>query len=76
MDKIDWNTILMTGLVGAVSTLVMGRTLRRLLLLPFEWWARKTENKLDDQIVADAERDLGIEPTKFEEEKKPNDPNA
>lgn len=45
----------------------MGKTLRRLILLPFELWARNSKNKIDDQIIADAEKDLGIDPLTTEE---------
>jgi hypothetical protein len=44
-----------------IAALAAGRFLRRLVLKPFELWAAKTENKFDDQLVHDAEHDLGIE---------------
>lgn len=62
-DIITWGG---AALVPVLASLVAGRTLRRILLLPFEYWARRSKNTIDDQIVADAEKDLGIEPTKFD----------
>lgn len=51
-----------TGALGPiVAALVAGRFLRRLILAPFKWLASKTENKFDDQLEKDAERDLGLD---------------
>lgn len=43
-----------------VAALVAGRFLRRLVLKPFEWWASRTENKFDDQLIKDAKSDLNL----------------
>ena len=63
----DLKQLAVPAFIAIGTTLLMGRTLRRLILLPFEWLARNTENKIDDQIVSDATQDLGIDPTKFED---------
>lgn len=62
----EYQALIQAGMLALVGSLLMGKTLKRLILLPFQWWARKTSNIIDDQIVADAERDVGIEPTKFD----------
>lgn len=69
MDKIDLNTVLMLALGGVVTALLTGKTLRRLLLLPFELLAKKTANKTDDKLVEEARKDLGVpDATHIEEE--------
>lgn len=51
------------GALGPIlATLVAGKFLRRLVLKPFEIVAEKTENKFDDQLIRDAEQDLGLDP--------------
>ena len=60
MDNIDIKTVLMVGLAGVVTALLTGKTLRRLLLLPFELLAKKTANKTDDKLVEEARKDLGV----------------
>lgn len=48
------------ALMGAAAALLGGRFIRRLVLLPFEWWSRRTPNVIDDKLVAEARTDLGI----------------
>jgi hypothetical protein len=59
--NLDFNSILMLGLAGAVTALLTGKTFRRILLLPFEWISKKTTTKVDDTLVHEARRDLGVE---------------
>ena len=56
----DLRNILLMGLGSAVLAILTGKTLRRLLLLPFKLISRKTKTKEDDLIVQEAARDLGI----------------
>lgn len=71
MDKLDLNTLLMVALAGVATALLTGKTLRRLLLLPFELISRKTETKVDDKLVEEARKDLGVpDPTAHPEEEK------
>jgi hypothetical protein len=71
MNNIDINTILMVALAGVVTALLTGKTFRRLLLLPFEWISSKTGSKVDDKLVEEARKDLGIpDATHTEEDKK------
>lgn len=66
--------MLMAGFAATLATLLAGKTIRRLILLPFEWLASKTESRIDDKIVEQAEEDLGIPggtlPNSEKEEKK------
>lgn len=73
MDKLDINTILMLGLGGVVTALLTGKTFRRLLLLPFEYLARRSDNKADDKLIEEARKDLGIPDATLEQENKPNE---
>lgn len=57
---IDIQQMLMVALIGAVTALLSGKLVRRLLLLPFELISRKTENKIDDKLVEEARQDLGV----------------
>jgi hypothetical protein len=69
--KLDLETLLMAGLVGAVTALLTGKTFRRILLLPFEWISGRTGTRVDDKLVEEARRDLGVQdPTLDTEEKK------
>lgn len=71
MENIDIKTILMVALAGVVTALLTGKTLRRLLLLPFELLSKKTANKTDDKLVEEARKDLGIpDATHIEEDTK------
>lgn len=58
----QYKTMLEAGLVAAVSAFLMGRTLKRLLLLPFELWARKSNSPVAKEVVHDAEQDAGLDP--------------
>lgn len=53
-------TYTIATLAPILAALVAGRFLRRLVLKPFEWWAGKTENKFDDQLIQDAKHDLDL----------------
>jgi hypothetical protein len=48
----------------------MGKTIRRLLLLPLKLIAAKTKTKEDDLIVEEAARDLGLAPDSARNEDK------
>ena len=64
-ELITWGTTLILPIVGL---LVAGKGIRRIFLLPFEYLARRTPNKIDDQVVNDVSSDLGITPTVFKGE--------
>lgn len=57
----EWKQYLIPALATVGMSLLMGRTFKRLILAPFKWLASKTENKFDDQLEQDAEKDLGID---------------
>lgn len=58
----DEITLYVTAAIGPiVAALVAGKFLKRLVLKPFQWWASRTENKFDDQLIHDAEDDLGLD---------------
>lgn len=61
INKLDLQTLLTVGLTGAVAALFSGKFLRRLLLLPFEAISRQTKTKIDDKLVEEARRDLGVQ---------------
>lgn len=68
----DWQTILLGGLSGTLIALAAGKAFRRILFLPLEWIVRKTSTPIDDKLLAEAEKDVGIEsPTLSPEEKQP-----
>lgn len=56
----DMSILLTAGLGPILLALIMGKFLRRLVLRPFEWWASRTENKFDDQLIEDAKDDLNL----------------
>jgi hypothetical protein len=57
----DIQQLLLTALIGILTTLLMGRFLRTLILLPFQKWAARSPSKDDDRLVEAAEKDLGVE---------------
>lgn len=59
----EWKTLIVSSLVMMVTTLIMGRTFRKLVLMGIEAIAKKTSNKLDDELVATAKSDLGVTDT-------------
>lgn len=61
MTDTELKSMVVIALVGVGTSLLAGKALRRLFLLPFEWIARKTSSKTIDVIVTEAERDLGID---------------
>lgn len=71
----EYQKLLEAGFLALLGSLLMGRTLKRLILLPFEYLAKRTSNTIDDQIIADAEQDAGIEPTQFADNKIDGDKN-
>jgi hypothetical protein len=54
------HTIIGMGLGSMVLAILTGKTLRRLLLLPFKLISRKTKTIEDDLLVREAARDLGL----------------
>lgn len=70
LNKLDFETLLAVGLVGAVSALLTGKFLRRLLLLPFEFISKKTNTKIDDKLLEEARKDLGVTDATIAEEKE------
>lgn len=61
-DLEQYKTMIGTGVGSAVVLLLAGKTLRRLLLLPFKLLAEKTKTKEDDLLVEEAARDLDLPP--------------
>lgn len=59
-DKQQLYTLIGMGLGSAVLAILTGKTLRRLLLLPFKLISTKTKTKEDDLLVQEAARDLGL----------------
>ena len=53
-------TIILMGAGSALLAILTGKTIRRLLLLPFKLISEKTKTKEDDLIVEEAARDLGL----------------
>lgn len=70
LKTMDINTALMLSLGGVVTALLTGKTLRRLLLLPFELISKKTETKIDDKLVEEARKDLGVTDATVEDKDK------
>lgn len=70
MNNVDWQSILMVSLAGVVTTLLTGKFIRRLILLPFEWLSKQSGSKVDDKLVEEARKDLGVDSPTIEEEKK------
>jgi hypothetical protein len=69
-DKQQVYMIIGMGLGSAVLAILTGKTLRRLLLLPFKLISRKTKTKEDDLLVQEAARDLGLSADAAPEDKK------
>ena len=61
------------ALAPIIASLVAGKAIRRVLFMPFEWLSKRTKTELDDQIIADAREDLGIVPTKFDNDNDKED---
>jgi hypothetical protein len=57
----DINTLIVAGLAGIAATLLSGKFLKRLILLPFKLIASKTKTKEDDKLVEEAAHDLGLD---------------
>lgn len=53
--------IIGAAVITLVTQLLAGKMIKRLLLLPFEYLSSRTDNKIDDVLVDEAEKDLGIE---------------
>lgn len=70
MNSIDIKTLGMVALAGVATALLTGKTVRRLLLLPFEWVASKTGSKIDDKLVDEARKDLGVPDSTLNSEKE------
>jgi hypothetical protein len=68
----ELNKLLLGGLIAALTTLVMGKFGRSLLLLPFEWLVSKRKNKVDTELLKRAESDLGVTPILDIEKDKDN----
>lgn len=78
MDKLSWEQI--SGLLstGLVVSLVMGKTVKRVISYILEWAGSKIRNKKVDALVDSIEEDWGIDKkeieslitTEKEEEKK------
>lgn len=59
----DWKLTLIASLSTLAVSLLAGKGIRRLIFLPFEWLASKTNTKVDDIILSEAEKDAGIDST-------------
>lgn len=69
VSKLNWQEISILALGSALTALFMGKAIRRLVLLPFEWLASKTETRIDDTIIQEASKDLGIDISTLEKSK-------
>ena len=56
----DWKTILAGSLTSAVLALLTGKFLRRAVVLLISPLVKKTETKIDDQLLETAAEDLGV----------------
>lgn len=61
--QIGWAVARSVGqvLLGMATTLLTGRAFKKLLVWPLEALAKKTRTKKDDEIVADAKKDLDVQ---------------
>ena len=57
---LDWKTILAGSLTSAVLALLTGKFLRRAVILLISPLVKKTETKIDDQLLETAAEDLGV----------------
>jgi hypothetical protein len=53
------NALLASGGV-VLASLIAGKTMKRLLLLPFKFIVSKTKTQEDDLILSEAAKDLGL----------------
>lgn len=64
LDKLNELGPLATGaLIAMVVTVITGRTLKKAVVLALQWIARRTDNKVDDELVDTAANDLGVTDT-------------
>lgn len=70
MNDIDIKQLLIAAGIGALTSLLMGKAIRRLALLPFEWLSRKTNTKIDDKLIEEARHDLGVDSPTIQEDNK------
>jgi hypothetical protein len=57
---IDWKMILAGSLTSAILALLTGKFLRRAVILLISPLVRKTDTKIDDQLLETAAEDLGV----------------
>lgn len=60
LPNVNWKDVMM-WLSPTLLLLVAGKGVRRILFLPFEWIASRTRTKVDDTILLEAQRDVGID---------------
>ena len=58
--EFDWKTIVGMSVVSMLTALFTGKFLRRAVILLISPLVRKTENKIDDQLLETAAEDLGV----------------
>ena len=63
MDLTNWaqyKTMIAAGVGSALVTLFAGKTIRRILLLPFKLAVARSKNKEELLILKEAAKDLGL----------------
>lgn len=56
----DYKTLLIGSLSSALVALLTGKFIRKLILLLVEQVTSRTKNKIDDELLEQAEEDLGV----------------
>jgi hypothetical protein len=64
VQQTDWHVLLGMASGGIVTALLTGKFIRRLLITPFDLIAEKTATQIDDKLVEEAKKDLGLEDSK------------
>jgi hypothetical protein len=59
----QYGTAIQAAGLALVVALLTGRLLKKLILIPFEWWAKRTETLVDDEIVATVKSDWNVKDT-------------
>lgn len=70
MNSIDISSLLLLAATGIVTAIFTGKFIRRLVLLPFEYLASRTSTTIDDKLLQEAEKDLGIDSPTLPADKK------
>ncbi len=60
-------------LVGMLGTLILGKFLRTIVVSIASTLVKKTDNKIDDQLLQVAEEDLGVKPIELNSKEEEGD---